>query len=269
VISTTRNTIQGNSIYGNSGLGIDLSGDGVTPNDACDADTGPNNLQNYPVITSVTNGASTRVQGTLNSAASLTYRLEFFANANCDASGHGEGKTFLGYFDVTADNTCNASFDVTFSVATISSQAITATATDQSGNTSEFSSCVLAPASFYTLPPCRVVDTRNPAGPYGGPSLVAGADRTFVFGGQCGIPVTATAVALNVVAILPTTAPGFLTLFPGGTTPPLAATLNYKASGIRANNAVIPLGLLQDIAVHCQQGFGTVDMVIDVTGYFQ
>jgi len=45
--------------------------------------------------------------------------------------------------------------------------------------------------------PCRVVDTRKPVGPYGGPALVAGADRTFVFAGQCGIPITAKAVALD------------------------------------------------------------------------
>src|SRR4029077_187725 len=51
-------------------------------------------------------------------------------------------------------------------------------------------------AHFYTVTPCRVADTRSPVGPYGGPSLVAGADRTFVFGGQCGIPPTAVAVAL-------------------------------------------------------------------------
>jgi len=128
---------------------------------------------------------------------------------------------------------------------------------------------VLAPSKFYTLPPCRVVDTRNPTGPYGGPPLTAGLGRTFVFGGQCGIPSTATSVALNVVAILPTTGPGFLTLYPGGSPRPLASTLNYNIGGIRANNAIIPLGSLQDLTVFCGQGFGTVDMVIDVNGYFQ
>ena len=124
-------------------------------------------------------------------------------------------------------------------------------------------------ARFHTLTPCRVVDTRGPAGPYGAPSLAAGADRTFVFAGQCAIPSTATAVALNVVAINPSTGPGFLTLFPGGTARPLAATINYNAGHIRANNAIIPLGVLHDITVHCGQGSGTVDMVVDVNGYFQ
>jgi plastocyanin len=122
---------------------------------------------------------------------------------------------------------------------------------------------------FYSLTPCRVVDTRSAAGPYGGPSLAAGADRTFVFGGQCGVPSTAVAVAVNVVAVLPTDGPGFLTLWPGALARPLAATMNYNLGGIRANNAIIPLGALADIAVHCGQGTGTVDMVVDVNGYFQ
>ncbi len=125
------------------------------------------------------------------------------------------------------------------------------------------------PAAFYTLTPCRVVDTRNPAGSDGGPSLIAGADRTFPFVGQCGIPATAIAVSLNVAAVNPTTGPGFLTLFPGGTTRPVVSTINYNAGKIRANNAIIPLGIAGDIAVHCGQGSGTADMVIDVNGYFQ
>jgi plastocyanin len=122
---------------------------------------------------------------------------------------------------------------------------------------------------FHTLTPCRVVDTRGAVGPYGGPSLIAGADRTFVFGNQCGVPPTAVAVALNVVAVLPTDGPGFLTLWPAGLPRPLAATINYNLGVIRANNAIIPLGALADISAHCGQGTGTVDMVIDVNGYFQ
>jgi Right handed beta helix region len=145
VVNTTRNTIQGNSIYGNSGLGIDLSvgtiADGVTPNDSCDVDTGPNNLQNYPAIAAVNSGPSTTIRGTLNSQASTGYRLEFFANTQCHASGFGEGQGFIGYLDVVTDAFCNGHFSVTFPYATSAGQAITATATDQSGNTSEFSAC--------------------------------------------------------------------------------------------------------------------------------
>lgn len=97
--SSNANAFRGNSIFSNgvnnqpsSSLGIDLGGAGVTPNDAGDADTGTNNLQNFPVITSVTPGAnSVNVKGTLNSKASTSFTLDFYANSVCDPSGFGEG----------------------------------------------------------------------------------------------------------------------------------------------------------------------------------
>ena len=92
----TGNAILGNAIFGNSRLGIELGNFGqgiVTPNDAGDIDSGPNNLQNFPVITSAsTGGGNATLSGTLNSAANTTYRIEFFANATCDAAGNGEGQ---------------------------------------------------------------------------------------------------------------------------------------------------------------------------------
>jgi Bacterial Ig-like domain (group 3) len=172
------NALLGNSIFSNAGLGIDLEFDGdpncVEPNDNCDVDTGPNNLQNYPDLTSASsNGISTTVQGTLNSKASTTFRVEFFANDLCDPSEHGEGQTFLGATNVTTNSTCGATINATLRAASITAvtsslnpsthgtavtftatvksattgtagKRITATATDPSGNTSEFSSCVLS-----------------------------------------------------------------------------------------------------------------------------
>jgi hypothetical protein len=93
------NTFQRNSIHSNEGLGIELNAlmyihlgvDGVTPNDPGDADSGPNNLQNYPVLTSAT---ETAIAGTLNSTPNTTFTLEFFSNTECDPSGYGEGETF-------------------------------------------------------------------------------------------------------------------------------------------------------------------------------
>jgi CSLREA domain-containing protein len=138
----TGNSILSNSIFSNTGLGIDLTPTGVTANDACDADTGPNNLQNFPVLTLATAGAvNTTIQGTLNSTASTTFRIEFFANTSCDASGNGEGKTFLGATNVTTDGSCNANFSFSVPNAAINGSSITATATDPNNNTSEFSSC--------------------------------------------------------------------------------------------------------------------------------
>jgi hypothetical protein len=123
--------------------------------------------------------------------------------------------------------------------------------------------------SFYTLTPCRLIDTRNAVGPYGGPSLVAGTSRIFLPVGQCGIPATAKSVAVNIVVVSPTTGPGHLTVYPAGAALPGTSTLNYVQGDIRANNAIIPLGAAGDIAVFCAQGSGTADLVIDTVGYFQ
>lgn len=139
------NALLGNSIGDNAGLGIDLDPDGVTANDAGDPDTGANDLQNFPGLTSaVSDGSSTTVEGSLNSAPSTTYRLEFFSNPACDASGNGEGRTFLGSADVTTDANGDVSFSVPVSAGVGSGEAVTATATDPGGSTSELSGCVEA-----------------------------------------------------------------------------------------------------------------------------
>ena len=144
-------SILGNSIYlngpsvGPGGLGINLfAPDLVTLNDVGDADTGPSGLQNYPVVTVAT--AAGIVQGTFNSKAGATYRLEFFANPACDGSGYGEGKTFIGFQSVTTDGSGNASFNAAFAALPAGQSVVTATATDAAGNTSEFSQCVTASA---------------------------------------------------------------------------------------------------------------------------
>lgn len=137
------NAVRQNSIFSNAALGIDLGlGDGVTENDSCDSDAGANNLQNFPILTSVCHtGNMASVDGTLNSAPGTTFTVEFFASANCDPSGSGEGQTYLGSIQVTTGIDCFATF--TFTGATPAGQPfITATATDPGGNTSEFSSCL-------------------------------------------------------------------------------------------------------------------------------
>jgi hypothetical protein len=140
------NAVLGNSIFSNAGLGIDLEFDGdpncVEPNDAGDADTGPNNLQNYPTISSVTipsDNSTVTLTGALDSAEGTVFRLEFFSNAAGDSTGFGEGKTFLGSTDVTTDSTGAATYDVTFPLASADEKVFAATATDPLGSTSEFS----------------------------------------------------------------------------------------------------------------------------------
>ncbi len=139
------NAILGNSIFNNgllspaTRLGIDLVGtgnypadDGVTLNDSVDGDgdSGPNLLQNFPILSSATgDSVSTTIVGTLNSRADTLYRIEFFSNSTASASGHGEGQTFVGFTDVTTDETGNASFNATLMTAVPNGRFITATAT--------------------------------------------------------------------------------------------------------------------------------------------
>lgn len=142
--NTTNNSIRGNSIYSNGRLGIDINPSGVTPNDAGDADGGPNNRQNFPLITSVVSTASqTTITGTLNSTPNTTFVLDFYANAVCDASGNGEGaKPFaLNPAPVATDANGNASFNIIVPTSLPIGRILTATATDPTGNTSEFSPC--------------------------------------------------------------------------------------------------------------------------------
>lgn len=138
--------IQGNQIYANGALGLDVSRsnapDGVTANDAGDGDAGPNNLQNFPTLTAVNaDGAGTVIVGTLNSAANAVFTLQFFSNPACDSSGNGEGQSFLGQTTVTTDAAGNAAFNTVLPVGAPAGSFVTATATDSANNTSEFSPC--------------------------------------------------------------------------------------------------------------------------------
>ena len=141
----TGNLIQSNSIFSNGSLGIDLGALGITPNDAGDGDSGANNLQNFPVLTS-SNGAAgggVNIQGSLNSTANTTFTLDFFSNPSCDISGNGEGQTFLGSASVSTNGAGNVTFNVTIIASATVGDSITATATNPQGNTSEFSACVI------------------------------------------------------------------------------------------------------------------------------
>ncbi|HEX9988647.1 MAG TPA: S-layer homology domain-containing protein [Chloroflexia bacterium] len=127
------NAIRANSIYGVTGLGIDLGGSGVTPNDLNDEDE----VQNFPVLTGVTGGT---IEGTLNSKDNRTFAIDFFASPTCSPWHYGQGQMYLGSMDVT---TVNYNADFTFNgLATPDGWFTTATATDlTTGDTSEFARC--------------------------------------------------------------------------------------------------------------------------------
>lgn len=122
--------------------------------------------------------------------------------------------------------------------------------------------------AFYTLPPCRLVDTRDPIGPSGGPTLQPNAQRTFVLAGACGIPATARALALNVTVVAPTAA-GNLRLYPADQPTPNASAINFAPGQIRANSAVTTISGDAGAVTVESDTMGTVDLILDVTGYFQ
>jgi acetyl esterase/lipase len=125
-------------------------------------------------------------------------------------------------------------------------------------------------AGFYPVRPCRLIDTRDLAGPLGAPALSCdGAVRVFEVTGSCGIPPEATAISANVIAVAPTVN-GHLSLHQIGA-PVQTSTVNFAAGQTRANNAVLPLsGAPGTLAVLCgAAGPGEVDLVIDVNGYFR
>jgi hypothetical protein len=160
-LAGTGNAVLGNSIYANAGIGIDLGpADGVTANDSL-GHTGPNYYQNFPVLASaLLSGGQVSIQGALDSTTNTEFRVEFFASAAADPSGHGPGQFYLGSVTVTTDASGHASISATLPFASAPGDVITATATATTGanrapffltlttgDTSEFAADVTASAS--------------------------------------------------------------------------------------------------------------------------
>ena len=223
----TGNTIRGNSIFGQVSptfpfhpqLAIDLGDDGPTANDTGDGDSGVNNLQNYPIVTSATPQApstGTHVLGILHSAPSTLYHLDFYDNAPCLAHPHDyfQGQTYLGTADVTTDGTGAASIDVTLAATIAAGDVVVATATDPNGNTSE-----MTPRIVFSIDPLSGPPAGGTAVTIKGTEFEDGA--TLTIGGQPagsivvadGHTITATSPALG-----PGTASDIVVTDPGGIT---------------------------------------------------
>lgn len=197
----TANSYRGNSIHSNGasgspftpGLGIELGPVGPNANDPGDSDTGANNLQNFPIISSVmAGGGSTNVKGSLNSSASTSFNLDFYRNTSCDPSGNGEGEHFIGSILVTTDASGNANFDTTFAVSTAASEVLTVTATDLSGNTSEFSPCATAGSIGLSIGDVSAVEGNSGTTSFSFPVTLQSAatqDVTVTFATQVGSAV--------------------------------------------------------------------------------
>jgi titin len=147
--SSTGNAIRGNSIHDNGGIGIDLGGDGVTLNDSA-GHVGPNNYQNFPtpyLALAIPGGVA--VAGFLNSTPGASFTLDFYDSDVADPSGYGQGQRYLGSIVVTTGPDGNGYFIVALPGTVPVGTALSITATDAQGNTSEFSLASPVRLGFY------------------------------------------------------------------------------------------------------------------------
>ena len=169
-----KNQIISNSIFSNSDLAVDLGPPGVTENDSEDLDTGANELQNFPELSSANimnkagigsmafgPAAMTRVAGKFNSAPNTLFTLEFFFGSSCSASGHqftGSIPLPVGTLQVFTDSSGTAQYTFDFIIPTgFSGGFINSTATDPNGNTSEISTCLQVGICLYLTNPAAAL----------------------------------------------------------------------------------------------------------------
>jgi len=125
-----------------------------------------------------------------------------------------------------------------------------------------------SPPDFYTVPPCRLVDTRNPIGALGGPALGASSQRIFALAGVCGVPAGVRAVSLNLTVTQPL-AGGDLRMFPADqTVAPITSAINFATGQTLANNMILAVDASGSIRIQ-NDAQGTVHLILDVNGYFK
>lgn len=125
-----------------------------------------------------------------------------------------------------------------------------------------------APLQFVAVTPCRLVDTRNPNGEFGGPPIMGGTSRDFTIPDNlnCGIPNTAAAYSLNVTLAPIQNGPvGYLTIWPTGQQQALVSTMNSLDGRVKANAAIVPAGATGAVSVYVTN---TTNVVLDIDGYF-
>jgi len=234
VTSLSGHSIRGNRIFANYGLtggatpsiGIDIVGTaGPDANDSCDADTGPNGRQNFPIITSAApEGGGTRVIGTLDSTASSDFTLDFYASPVCVPRPRAQAQAdqYLGSTVVSTNASCSASFNVLLPTPTTAGQPVTATATASDGSTSE-----LTPQIIFSSTPI--------AGDSAGGTEITITGMLFADGATVSIGGTpATGVSVNSGTQIQATAPAK----PAGSVQDIVVTLPGGLTGTLPNGYV-------------------------------
>jgi uncharacterized repeat protein (TIGR01451 family) len=226
------------------------------------SNAGPNPV-NGATVTDTLSGAITGASWTCAGAG----------GGSCTAAGSG---SISDTVDLPVGGT--ATYTLTGMVSPSATSPVTNTATvavppglgdPYPSNDSATDEDVLSGADYFTLAPCRVVDTRGLGAPVGGPVLQGQQTRVFAMAGHCGIPPTAKALSVNVTVTQPG-ATGNIRLFPAGVAVPTTSSVNYSAGQTRANNAITKLNPAGEVAAFAGQPAGTtVHLIIDVGGYFE
>jgi hypothetical protein len=170
---------------------------------------------------------------------------------------------------LTAAATVGSSFSGWSGACAGSSTQCTVTMSQARNVTAAFDQPPPVATGFYVLTPCRLIDTRNANGPYGGPSINANTTRNVAAAGVCGIPADTSSLSVNITAI-GASSNGWLTLFPGpaGASGPIVSTINYSNLRTLANNAIVRVGSDGTINIY-NSGPAGIHTIVDVNGYFK
>jgi uncharacterized repeat protein (TIGR01451 family) len=246
--NVNHDAILSNSIYKNAHLGINL-GDGPTPNHA-PGTTGPNNYQNYPVLSgALSDGSSTSVTGTLSESPGTTYLIQFFSSLAEDTSGFGQGQLLLGSFSVTTDSAGNATFTAPIGAGCSPGSFVSATATDPQGDTSEFCLDVQVHGQINLV----LTGTAAPE------PVLAGGQITYALTVSNQGSIDAHFVSLTdqlpqgVTLVSATASQGFIVPNQGG-----------NPSVVTANLGTLPVGGTATLTIVVQTPAGTAGTLIDV-----
>jgi hypothetical protein len=215
-------------------------------------------------------------------SVTATFTPQTFA-LTVSKTGTGTGVVASSPAGINCGATCSTSFNGGTSVTLTQTPGVSSTFTGWSGACSGSGSCVLTMSAarsvtaafgsivapgldYYTVTPCRVLDTRS-----SGPALVSGVPRVFAVAGLCGIPSDAVAVSMSMTAVAPSSN-GFLALFPGNQSVPATSSLNFSTGVDRANNAILSLATNASGTLAAQSFLpagGQVHLIVDISGYFR
>jgi hypothetical protein len=224
-------------------------GNVCAPGPACTAPAITSNPSSQTIVT----GQTTRLTVGATGTAPLSYQWYVGTSGNIGSPIQGATNASI---DVSPSTTTSYWVRVSNSCGSADSTAAVVTVTVNTPS---------AASKFFPVTPCRLIDTRNPNGPSGGPALPSGSTRTIAVAGACGIPTAAVAVAVNLTVVNPG-AIGYMTLYAGNSSQPLASTINYSPGRTLANNGIVRVG---SDSINVFNSGSTINFIIDVNGYFK